>query len=52
VATLLNGSQNPGFKRVLWDGRSDSGEKLPSGIYFYRLTAGGFSQVKKMMMIR
>jgi hypothetical protein len=26
--------------------------KLPSGVYFYRLTAGGFTQVKKMLMIK
>ncbi len=52
VATLLDGAQEAGFKRVRWDGCSDAGEKLPSGIYFYRLTAGSFSQVKKMMMLR
>jgi hypothetical protein len=52
VATLLDEFQDPGYRRVVWNGVSDAGESLPSGIYFYRLTAGGFTQVKKMMMLR
>jgi hypothetical protein len=52
VSTILDSPQDAGFKRVRWDGNSDTGERLPSGIYFYRLTTGTFSQVKKMMMLR
>jgi len=52
VATLLDENQSAGSRRVMWDGRSDAGDVLPSGIYFYRLNACGFSQVKKMIMLR
>jgi PKD repeat protein len=52
VMTLVDQHQSGGLQRVTWDGTSESGETLPSGIYFYRLTANGLSQVKKMMLIR
>jgi parallel beta-helix repeat protein len=52
VAVLVDEYQPAGYKRVSWNGTADSGENLPSGIYFYRLTAGSFSQVGKMMMLR
>ena len=52
VATLLDGTQDAGYGRVAWNGKSGAGETLPSGIYFYRLTAGSFTSVRKMMMLR
>jgi PKD repeat protein len=52
VATLLDEAQDAGYRQVVWHGKSDAGESLPSGIYFYRLTAGSFTSVKKMMMLR
>jgi len=52
VATLVDEFQTQGFKQVIWNGTSDAGETLPSGMYFYRMKAGTFTQVKKMLMIR
>jgi hypothetical protein len=37
---------------VFWDGRDDSGRRVPSGVYFYRLQAGAFSDTKRMVVIR
>ena len=31
----------PGAHGLTWDGRDDSGSPVPSGVYFYRWTAGG-----------
>jgi hypothetical protein len=47
VATLVNGMQEAGYKSAEWDASN-----LPSGIYTYRLTAGTFVEVKKMLMIK
>lgn len=47
VAALLNEMQAPGFKSLKWDASN-----LPSGIYIYRLTAGKFTDVKKMILIK
>jgi hypothetical protein len=52
VRSLVNGEESAGYKQVAWDGRDDFGRKVPSGVYFYRLQAGEFSDTKKMVLIR
>lgn len=47
VASLVDGVQEAGFKSVEWDAAA-----MPSGMYLYRITAGGFSQAKKMLLLR
>ena len=37
---------------VLWDGRDDEGEELPSGLYFLRISMGDFRKTRKMVLIR
>jgi glucuronoarabinoxylan endo-1,4-beta-xylanase len=41
--------QSAGLHNILWDGRNNLGEEVASGVYFYRLSADGESQVKKMI---
>lgn len=43
--------QRPGAKQVIWDGKDESGEDVASGVYLYRITAGGLTQSKKMVML-
>ena len=52
VRTLVNERQGPGFYRRQWDGCNEFGQPVSSGIYFYLLTAGNFSQTKKMVLMR
>jgi|WetSurMetagenome_2_1015567.scaffolds.fasta_scaffold10071_3 hypothetical protein len=47
IVTLVNEKQSPGTYEVLFDGNN-----LPSGIYFYRLITEGFSDTKKMILIK
>jgi hypothetical protein len=47
VATLLDTRMNAGSHDVQFDAST-----LPSGIYFYRMQAGEFSQVRKMVLLR
>lgn len=42
----------PGERGVRWDGRGDSGEQLPAGVYFYELTTGSFNATLKMILAR
>ena len=35
-----------------WDGRNEAGEPVASGIYFYQLEAGGFSQNRRMTVLK
>ena len=39
-------------KAVHWDGRTDSGEKVASGVYFYHLQAGSYHAAKEMLILR
>jgi glucuronoarabinoxylan endo-1,4-beta-xylanase len=43
------GQQSIGLHRVLWNGRGELGERVASGVYFYRLDAGGESRVRKLI---
>jgi hypothetical protein len=52
VATLLSERLEPGIHTAVWNGRNEKGESLPSGVYFYRLTSGGESITKKMVLAR
>jgi flagellar hook assembly protein FlgD len=52
VRTLVDGQMVAGFYRVSWDGRDDQGRQVSSGIYLYRMEAGKFSQVHKMVLLK
>jgi flagellar hook assembly protein FlgD len=45
-------SKAPGRYSICWDGRNDQGYKVPGGVYFYRLKAGGFAETKKLVVVR
>ena len=52
VRTLVEGARPAGRYSELWDGRDSRGAAVASGIYFYRLDAGSFTQTKKMVLLR
>ena len=39
-------------KAIYWDGRTEFGERVASGIYFYTLTAGDYSATRKMVILK
>lgn len=52
VRTLINSNMEAGYHLVQWDGMSDTGTKVASGMYFYRISAGSFVQTKKMILMK
>jgi hypothetical protein len=50
--TLLDKEMPSGSHEIVWDGRTAGGAPTASGVYFYRMEAGAFSDVKKMVLIR
>ncbi len=53
VRTLVNATTYPaGRHQQVWDGRDDLGQTAPSGVYFYRFTAGQESRTGKLTMLK
>jgi len=50
-AVLVNEYQNAGYYEINFNAGS-GGDGLPSGIYYYRLQAGEFSQIKKLIVLK
>ena len=52
VAKLVDESMKSGRHSVIWDGKNQSGEDTASGVYLYRLTAGDYTKVRRMTILR
>jgi len=52
VRSLIEEEKGPGQYTVNWDGRSDKGIEIGSGVYLYRIEAGSFVSTKKMIITR
>jgi hypothetical protein len=52
VKTLVDEKLAAGVKEVEWDSKDDNGLEVASGIYFYRIKADDFSDIKKMVMLK
>jgi hypothetical protein len=57
IRRLELGYQSPGIyirpsEAIYWDGRNQQGESVSSGLYFYHLRAGQFSQVRRMVLLK
>jgi len=52
IKTLVDENMNEGYHQVTWDATDNSGNKLSSGVYFYRLTTGTFNRVNKMLLMK
>lgn len=51
VKSLINGVELPGRHSAKWDGTDANGGSTPSGIYFCRMSAGGSSVTRKLLLI-
>ncbi|MCP4549903.1 MAG: T9SS type A sorting domain-containing protein [bacterium] len=52
IKTLLNEMREAGSHAVTWNGCNEGGNRIASGIYFYNLTAGTYSETRKMIMLK
>ena len=52
IRGLVTKQQPAGLYTVEWDGRNDDGELVSSGVYFYRLSAGEFTQTRRMVLLK
>jgi len=52
IKTVASGKFASGAHRAIWNGKDDTDAEMPSGVYLYRLRADGFTETKKMTLIR
>jgi hypothetical protein len=52
VATLFDREQNAGTHSISWNAQNDYGHVLGSGVYFMKMQAGSFNQVRKMIFMK
>jgi hypothetical protein len=52
VRTLVAEEKPAGHHQVTWNGLDDAGDRVASGVYLYRLTAEGYSETRKLLLIR
>ena len=52
VKTLIDEKMEAGEHSIIWNGRDSNSNRVGSGIYFYKLKAGDFQKVKKMLLLK
>ncbi len=52
VRVLYNGQIKPGLHDLVWDGRDQQGQIVPSGVYFVHLKSDDFESTRKMLLTK
>lgn len=52
IYSLSKNYCNAGYHSITWNTHNDAGQNISSGIYFYRITNGRFSDTKKMSFLQ
>lgn len=52
IRNLVNGTQNAGASSVVWDGRTDDGQRAPAGLYWARLRADGETRSRLVTVVK
>gem|GEM_PF-2351526 len=52
VTTLVNGFIEKGHHRVVWNGTDENKKSVGSGLYFYQMRTEGFSDIKRMILLK
>ena len=52
VKTLINQTQDAGYRSVIWDATNDYGKPVSAGIYLYQIQSGEYISTKKMVLLK
>ena len=52
VKTLVVGTLSAGIHQSVWNGRNEQGQQVSNGVYFYRLQAGEFVEMRRMLLLK
>ena len=52
IKSIISQKQSAGLHKAIWDGKNNSGQVVPTGIYLYRLQAGSYTRTMKMLLVK
>ena len=52
MKTLINQTQDAGYRSIIWDATNDYGKPVSAGIYLYQVQAGEYMEVRKMVLVK
>ena len=52
INQLVNDTQSPGLKTIVWDGKDVMGNRMGAGVYIYQLKSDNHIESKKMIFIK
>ena len=52
IITLIDKKEERGIKNVQWNAKNQEGQKVPTGIYFYKISTNNFESSKKMILLK
>ena len=52
VRNLVNEERRAGEYSIVWNGRDDHGNSVASGVYFYRMRAGDYHSIRRMILMK
>jgi hypothetical protein len=52
MANLAGGMREPGRHVITWDGRGANGRRVPAGVYWVRIGAGGEAASTRLTVVR
>ena len=52
IKSLVSGYMTPNHYSVVWNGKDNGDKPVPSGIYLYRLTSSGVTDMQKVMLLK
>ena len=52
IKTLINQTQDAGYRSIIWDATNDYGKPVSAGMYLYQIQAGEYISTKKMVLLK
>ncbi len=52
IKTLVNANLQKGYHEVIWNGKDEQNNPVPSGIYFYKMESDNFSEIKNAILLK